>query len=300
MDTREDKMKVDLIEITQDAPGFNDFLGSWACQDKVNFLIDVGPANTSGRLIKALESIGMKKIDFIFLTHIHIDHSGALADLLEHYPMAQAVCHEKGIKFLVDPSKLWAGSLDVLGDTARGYGEPKPVDGERLISHRQFDLADLKVIETPGHAPHHLSFSYKGSLFAGEAGGNYFLVNNREYLRPATPPRFFFEVFLKSLDRLLALDNQVICYAHFGIARDSHRLLDRFRKQLFRWKKIIYDQMQKGNENLLDRCMDTLLENDPDMAAFGEMSQDVQKREKIFLTNSINGFIGYFREKEND
>ncbi|MBW1828344.1 MAG: MBL fold metallo-hydrolase [Deltaproteobacteria bacterium] len=269
-------MKVDLIEITQDAPGFNGFLGTWACQDKVNFLIDVGPANTSGRLIKALESIGMKKIDFIFLTHIHIDH------------------------FLVDPSKLWAGSLDVLGDTARGYGEPKPVDGERLISHRQFDLSDLKVIETPGHAPHHLSFSYKGSLFAGEAGGNYFLVNNREYLRPATPPRFFFEVFLKSLDRLLALDNQVICYAHFGIARDSHRLLDRFRKQLLRWKKIIHDQMQKGNENLLDRCMDTLLENDPDMAAFGEMSQDVQKREKIFLANSINGFIGFFREKEND
>ena len=92
----------------------------------------------------------------------------------------------------------------------------------------------------------------------------------------------------------------MICYAHFGIARDSHRLLNRFRKQLFRWKEIIYDQMQKGNENLVGRCMDALLENDPDMAAFSEMSQDFQKREKIFLTNSINGFIGFFREKEND
>ena len=45
--------------------------------------------------------------------------------------------------------------------------------------------------------------------------------------------------------------------------------------------------------------MDALLEKDTDMAAFGEMSPDFQKREKIFLTNSINGFIGFFREKEN-
>lgn len=293
-------MKTDLIEITQDMPGFNGFLGSWLCQDKLTFLVDVGPANSSGRLIKTLESIGITKIDFIFLTHIHIDHAGALADILKRYPMARVISHEKGIRFLVDPSKLWAGSLDVLGDTARGYGEPKPVAEEKVIPHSQFEMADLKVIETPGHAPHHLSFSYKGSLFAGEAGGNYFLVNSKNYLRPATPPRFFFDVFLKSLDRLLALDNQVICYAHFGIARDSHRLLDRFRKQLFRWNDIIYDQMQEGNENLVDRCMDALLENDPDLAAFTEMSSDSQKREKIFLTNSINGFIGFFREKENN
>ena len=292
-------MKTDLIEITQDMPGFNGFLGSWLCRDKMTFLVDVGPAKSSGRLINTLESIGIIKIDFIFLTHIHIDHAGALADILKRYPMARVICHEKGIKFLVDPSKLWAGSLHVLGDTAKGYGEPKPVDEERVIPHSQFELAGLKILETPGHAPHHLSYSYRGSLFAGEAGGNYFLVNNKIYLRPATPPRFFFDVFLKSLDRLLALENQVLCYAHFGIARDSHRLLERFRAQLFRWNDIIYDQLQEEDEDLRDRCMDALLEKDPDLAAFADMDTDSQMRERIFLTNSINGFIGYFREKEN-
>jgi glyoxylase-like metal-dependent hydrolase (beta-lactamase superfamily II) len=290
-------MDVKLIEIKQDMPGFNGFLGSWVCQDDINFLVDVGPANTAGRLIDSLASIGLNRVDFIFLTHIHIDHAGALADLLENYPMARVICHEKGIKFLVDPSKLWAGSLEVLGETAKGYGPPKPVkDLKLLVPHTQCSVPDLTVIETPGHAPHHLSFSYKNILFAGEAGGNYFLINNIEYLRPATPPRFFLKVFLNSLDRLLALENQTICYAHFGMAEGSHRLLNKFRDQLLRWKDIIFDQVQKGDEDLLDRCMGALLEKDPDLRAFRKMDPDLQKREKTFLSNSINGFMGFFQE----
>ncbi len=291
-------MDIKLIEIKQDMPGFNGFLGSWVCRDQINFLVDVGPANTAGRLIDSLASMGLERVDFILLTHIHIDHAGALADLLARYPMAKVICHEKGIKFLVDPSKLWAGSLSVLGETAKGYGPPTPVEEKNLVPHTQSSVPDLTVIETPGHAPHHLSFSYKNSLFAGEAGGNYFLVDNAEYLRPATPPRFFFQVFLNSLDSLLALENQTIYYAHFGAAEGSHRLLNKFRDQLFRWKEIVFDQFQKGDKGLVGRCMDALLENDPDLKAFNEMDPDLQKREKIFLTNSINGFIGFFQEEE--
>ncbi len=292
------KMEIKLIEIKQDTPGFDGFLGSWVCQDNINFLVDVGPANTSTRLIESLDALGIDRVDYILLTHIHIDHAGALAHVLEHYPMAKVICHEKGIKFVMDPSKLWAGSLAVLGDTAKAYGEPRPVNADRLIPHTQRKIKDLKTIETPGHAPHHLSFSYKDHLFAGEAGGNYFLINNTEYLRPATPPRFFFKVFLESLDRLIAQNNQTICYAHFGLAQGSHRLLNSFREQLFRWKGIIYEQMQLGNENRVNRCMDALLEKDPDLAAYAKMDPDSQKREKIFLTNSINGFIGFFQEEE--
>ena len=291
-------MEIKLIEIKQDLPGFNGFLGSWACKGPVNFLVDVGPANTSGRLIRSLESFGLDRVDYIFLTHIHIDHSGALADVLEHYPMAKVVSHEKGIKFLVDPSKLWAGSLSVLGDTARGYGEPKPVQEKNLVPHSRFEQPEFTIIETPGHAAHHLSFTYKDYLFAGEAAGNYFLVKDLEYLRPATPVRFFLEVFLESLDRLLALDNQTICYAHFGSAQNSHRLIKKFREQLFRWKELIHTQMLEGDEGLVDRCLNVLLEKDPEMAAFKKLDMDFQAREKTFLVNSINGFIDYLREKE--
>lgn len=290
-------MEIRLIEIKQDMPGFNGFLGSWVCQDDIIFVVDVGPANTADRLIASLASMGLKRIDFVLLTHIHIDHAGALADLLEHYPMARVICHEKGIKFLVDPSKLWAGSLAVLGETAKGYGQPRSVKESVLIPHTNSSFPGLKVIETPGHAVHHLSFSYKNHLFAGEAGGNYFQLGNVEYLRPATPPRFFLNVFTESLDRLLALGDQTICYAHFGMARGSHQLLNRFRDQLLHWKDIIFDEVQKGDEDLIDRCLRVLLEEDAELMAFHEMDPDMQKREKFFLTNSINGFVGFCKEE---
>ena len=292
-------MEVRLIKIEQDLPGFDPFFGSWVCQDDLNIVIDVGPANTAGRLIDSLVSLGLKKVDLVLLTHIHIDHAGALADVLDRYPMARVICHEKAIENLADPLKLWAGSLKVLGEIAEAYGPPRPIPKEKLIPHTQNDLKDLAVIETPGHAPHHLSYSYGNRLFAGEAGGNYFDIKDKEYLRPATPPRFIFDVCLKSVDRLLALENQPICYAHYGGAESSHRLLKAFRNQLIRWKKIIYEFAAgepTDDQDFIKRCTDALLEKDPDLAAFDEMDTDTRKRERTFIGNAIKGFVGSLQE----
>ena len=286
-----------LIEIKQDNRGFDGFFGSWVCQDELNIVIDVGPANSAGRLIDSLGSMGLDRVDYVLLTHIHIDHSGGLADLLDSYPMARVICHEKALKYLIDPLKLWNGSLKVLGKIAEMFGPPKPVPMKRLIPHTESDLKDLLIIETPGHAPHHLSFSYGNRLFVGEAGGNYFVVEGSEYLRPATPPRFFLDVCLKSVDRLLALENQPIYYAHFGGAASSHHLLEIFRDQLMRWKEIISEQTLKGHEDLIRRCTDALFERDPNLEAFHKMAPYTREREKIFMANAIKGFLGFFQEE---
>ena len=289
-----------LIEIKQDMPGFNNFFGSWVCQDDLNFLVDAGPANTANRLIDSLVSLGIDRVDYVLITHIHLDHGGALSDLLDHYPMAKAICHEKGIKHLVDPSNLWAGSLSVLGDLARSYGTPKPVAKERLIPHTECSLKDLMVIETPGHALHHLSYTYKGRLFAGEAAGNYLTVKGLDYLRPATPPRFFPDIFLRSIDRLLTLEDQPIRYAHFGEAANSHRMLNISRAQLIRWEAIIGELIHQGGntQNIIRNCVDFLLEKDPNLAAFSIMDPDIQARERIFIANGVRGFVEFFKEKK--
>ncbi|MCP4681764.1 MAG: MBL fold metallo-hydrolase [Desulfobacterales bacterium] len=291
-------MDVSLIKIEQDIPGFNNFIGSWVIQGDINIVIDSGPANTAGRLIDSLSSMGLDRLDYILLTHIHIDHAGALAELLDRYPRAKVICHEKGMKFLADPSKLWAGSLDVLGKVAGAFGRPGPVPRERLIPHRENPLKELLPVETPGHAPHHLSFSYGNRLFAGEAGGNYYSIKGDEYMRPATPPKFFFEVCLSSVDRMLALEDQPICYTHCGGADSSHRLLNMFREQLVRWKDIIRQLMEsrEHDKDLVERCIDTLLEKDPCMKAFSELDPDSQNRERFFLANSVKGYIGFLRE----
>lgn len=285
-----------LIEIQQDIPGFNNFIGSWLYRNELNVLVDVGPASTAGRLIRSLEALGVESVDFILLTHIHIDHAGGLKDLLERYPMARVICHGEAMKFLTEPARLWKGSKKALGEIAIAYGEPQPVPKERLIPHRENPLKDLMVIETPGHAAHHLSFCYGNGLFIGEAGGNYSAEKGTRYLRPATPPRFFLEVYLNSVDRLLALDDQPVRFGHFGKSEHSHTLLRLHRDQILRWKEVIHGEIMKGDEGLIERSLNALLQRDPHLAGLHGMDQDAQDRERFFLINSIKGFIGFLKE----
>jgi glyoxylase-like metal-dependent hydrolase (beta-lactamase superfamily II) len=288
-------MTVRLIEIPQDLPGFNQFIGSWLCTGPLNFLVDVGPAGSANRLLDALNGLDIGWLDYILVTHIHIDHSGGLSSILSRYPMAKVVCHEKAIPLLTTPSKLWEGSLAVLGDTARMYGEPSPVTADRLIPHTGFNAPGIEAIDTPGHAAHHLSFTWEDRLFVGEAGGNFMTLDRGTYLRPATPPRFFMEAFLTSLEKLLAIEDRTLCYGHFGEAESSREMLQRFRRQLMRWKDIILSELRKKENDLVPRCMSALLINDPELACFKDMSPDIQSRELFFLSNSINGFIGYLK-----
>jgi len=278
-------------------PGFDHFIGSWLHTGDINLVIDVGPASSVNNLIETLTDMGIDRVDYVLITHIHIDHGGGLAKFLEHFPMAQAVCHEKGKRHIVEASKLWQGSQTMLGEVALAYGCPGPVPEEKCLAHTKVDIKGLQVIETPGHAAHHLSFSYGGTLFSGEAAGNYYAITDTDYLRPATPPRFFWDVFLASLDKLQTLEDQHICYAHCGDAPSSDEMLERFRAQIFRWKDVVEKEMLGSSDDLVARCVERLLEEDPDLNAFQLMAPDVQKRERLFMSNSVRGYVGFLQNQ---
>ena len=286
-----------LIEIKQNFPGFNQFIGSWLYRGDFNFVVDVGPANSVFRLIDALTEMKIETIDYIFLTHIHIDHAGGLARFLEHFPMAKVICHEKGIKHLVYPDRLWEGSVKVLGEISEIYGPLSPVEEKYFISQHKTLNKDIVVIETPGHASHHLSFVYNGYLFVGEAGGNYLRVRGKDYLRPATPPRFHLTTFLNSIEKLIQLENMQICYAHFGKANSSHEMLKRNRDQILNWEKIIRRELSSDANDLMERCVKSLLSEDPELNAFQHLESMVQKREIFFIQNSIKGYLQYLESR---
>jgi len=285
-----------LIELRQDRPGFDRFIGSWLCPYDKTVVIDVGPSRSVTKLIESLSGLGIREVAFVLLTHIHMDHAGGLAEFLDHFPMARAVCHSKAISHLVDPSKLWLGSQKTLGDLAEAYGPIRPVKKERLIPHTEARVEGIDIIETPGHAPHHLSFIIQENLFAGEAGGIYLAVKDWEYLRPATPPVFFLKEFLGSIDRLLTAKDLPICYAHFGKANSSHRMLKRERAQLLLWETVLREEITKGDHRLMERGMARLLAEDPELKAFEAMFSADQDREKFFIGNSIKGYLGFLQE----
>lgn len=287
-----------LIPLDQNLPGFTSFIGSWIYKGKKTFLVDVGPASTIPLLVKSLEALDVQHIDAILLTHIHIDHAGGIGDLAVLYPDTAIICHEAGIRHLVDPSRIWEGSLKSLGQTAKIYGPFRPVRQDLLYSAANYSGHEILPIMTPGHALHHVSYLLNPYLFAGEAGGIF--INDPDidfYLRPATPPRFFFEIYIKSIDELIAAEPSKICYGHFGMTENAVEMLKTHKKQLFLWKKIIKDEMtrhtQTNDRNFLASCLHRLLNEDPQLKCFSHFDEATQIREKRFFQNSIRGFIEY-------
>ncbi|MBW2607360.1 MAG: MBL fold metallo-hydrolase [Deltaproteobacteria bacterium] len=286
-----------LITLPPPIPGFDDFIGCWLYRGRISFIVDPGPSVTSEALVRTLEKLKVSRLDYIFLTHIHIDHAGGVGDIAAHFPESPIICHEAGIPHLVDPSRLWEGSVKTLGETAKAYGPIKPVSSNRFIQADQFKSDTVISILTPGHSPHHVSYLTEKYLFAGEAGGVFLSLDSGcEYLRPATPPRFFLEISTDSIDTLIEKNPLSICYGHHGIKGNAVEMLNKHRNQLLLWEKIIRQEIQNNNNNdFLTSCFNRLLKEDPLLASFSHMNPSVQKREQVFIINSIKGYEGYIR-----
>lgn len=282
-----------LIGLAPPLRGYSRFIGVWLYhRHDVSYIVDVGPASTAEDLLQALRELEIEHLDYILLTHIHLDHAGAIGEIAARFANTPIVCHGAAIPHLVDPTRLWQGSLKVLGATAAGYGPIRPVPADRLIDVEKFHAKTVEPILTPGHAPHHVAYRTSHCLFAGEAGGVW--LPEFDYLRPATPPKFFLDVALDSVDKLIGCRPSCICYGHFGLAENGHEMLRRHHRQLRLWEQIIRKVMGAfAEEDPTGACLNDLLRKDPLLSGFHRLPADIKERETFFLSNSIRGFLGY-------
>lgn len=291
--------RLSLIDLDQKATGYRRFLSCWVWRSpSLTYLVDPGPDSTIDHLLRELERMGVDRVDLVLLTHIHLDHGGGVARVLERYQEARLYCHGSGAKHVVDPSRLWIGSKAVLKEVADMYGEPGPVPAERMATREEVEAAGIRVIETPGHAVHHVSFVHEGILYAGEALGTYQEVpSGKLYLRPATPPRFFLDSYLGSLDAIEALDPEprTTAFAHYGMASGCFGYVRAAREQILRWVGAVRDLAAESEEDLEPRLYARLMEVDPlyGQGRFGELDEDLQARERHFLGNTLDGIMGY-------
>ena len=290
-----------LIDLNGPLEGFRKFISAWVCKiGGLTLLIDPGPASTIPYLVERLDELGIRTIDYILLTHIHLDHAGGTGQLLQHFPDAKVNCHPKGIAHMVAPQKLWEESKKVLGRVAEAYGEMVPVPESCISFRERIDLegAFIEAIETPGHAPHHVSYRVGDILFAGEIAGVYVPLDEGLYVRPATPPPFRHETFRESIAKAAGLDVSLVCLGHYGCRQDGAALFERARRQLDRWVDTVERHFRKGSDPFEGAVLADIIANDPDMSGWQSLPKDIRARECNFCLNSIRGIRGYLIRSE--
>jgi len=301
---------LDLIDLPLPMDGYHNFFGIWLVQDdpgKRNTLVDVGPSSTVPGLLEELKNRGISRLDLILLSHIHLDHSGGLAGLLKAFPSARVAVHPGGKRHLADPERLWESSLEVIPEMALAYGKPSPVDESVFLADSN-EIHGISYEDTPGHAPHHRSYLYRTGagtvLFAGEAASTYSRLeqilqepgNERYLLRPASPPRFYIDTALESIEKLKTLNASIMCYAHFGYTREVRRMLQEAGDQILLWKDIFREYMAgegftRPGQADMDALLTFVLERDPWLSDFSSLPEDIRSREMEFMASSAAGFL---------
>jgi hydroxyacylglutathione hydrolase len=211
-------------------------------------LIDTATNSCVPRVLDALSALGLApaQIDYIILTHIHLDHAGAAGKLMQLLPQAKLVVHPRGARHMIDPGKLLAGTIAVYGSAAtqRMYGELLSVPAQRLIEaqHGQtlsLNGRELLLLDTPGHARHHISIrdARTGHIFSGDTFGMCYREldrDGRRFVFPTTTPVQFDPPALhRSIAMLTEYQPAAIYVTHFSqvteiarLAADLHRLID--------------------------------------------------------------------------
>ena len=123
----------------------------------------VDPGEEADRLLKAVDELGIEKVEAILVTHTHFDHVGAVA------PVAQATgapvyCPELEREVL-------ANIMDYV--PWPGFGPFESYEADHTVAGGEtLELAGMKldVLFTPGHSPGHVTYAIRDerALFSGD------------------------------------------------------------------------------------------------------------------------------------
>ena len=302
MNTKEIGKNLFMVDV--ETGGFKNLICSYVIKGKKPFLVEAGPTNSIPNLLIGLKELDVKfeDVEYVAVTHVHLDHGGGVGTLLKSLPNAKVIVHPRGMPHLVDPQRLWLSAQTVLGFVSDIFGKPEPVPKDRVIpmTEGSFDLgfgAKLSITETVGHASHNLSFqeTFNGGVFPGDAAGTY--LPEFDVVVPTTPPPFYLDSALASLDKLVSLNPTVLYFSHFGKATNAIQRLKDYKVQLQLWADIAEDGVKKNQS--LEEIRDRIVAEDKVMNRIVGFVKAHRIYSKTMLENCILGFIGYAKQKQN-
>jgi len=287
--------QIKILNSPVEIPGYNNYISTYLILGEKKALIDIGPrVSVPGRL-ESLKEAGIKpgEIDYIILTHIHIDHAGGTGTALKSLKNARIFVHPRGRQHLIDPTALWNASLETSPELSSKYGQFEPVPEERIVAiedDMKVDLGkgvtlDFKM--TPGHASHHVSVfeSEDRVLFAGDSAGLY----TSSVLRLTAPPPFRPAEYLSSIDRMIDLKPELIGYAHFGCYPDAVKRLKKTKEKVHMWFEIAQAGAKVGKT--AEQVAQDIRQQDKELDYFHALGKDEFARDNYQFVLTVNGLM---------
>ncbi|HHY73930.1 MAG TPA: MBL fold metallo-hydrolase [Bacillus bacterium] len=224
--------------------GLENRTGTYVIHDEKLTIVETSASPSIPYLLNGLKKlkINPEDIQYIIVTHIHLDHAGGAGLLLKDCPNAKVVVHPRGHRHLIDPSRLIAGARAVYGeDFDRLYDPIYPIPEDRLIVKENGETLELEkrtltFYDSPGHAKHHFSIhdSLSNGIFTGDTIGVYYQdIEEFDFFLPTTSPNQFDpDEMLNSLKMIENLNVSQIYFGHFGMYNNPEHVYAEIRKWL--------------------------------------------------------------------
>ena len=245
IDYRDNTITIDADYVQPETAGFHLMIENGRAA-----FFDTGTSLALPNAVAALKARGLsvEDVEFVIPTHVHLDHAGGAGAMMRAFPNARMIVHPRGARHMIDPSKLWKGTIGVYGEerAAQLYGEVVPVPEDRVAiaednAEIDFQGRTLLFIDTPGHARHHFCVidRERRAVFAGDMLGVSYRVFDSDrgpFVFPSTAPvQFEPEPFHESLRRIADFGLQYAYITHFGrielndaVFQALHQHIDRF------------------------------------------------------------------------
>lgn len=209
-------------------------------------LVDTANFEAVPRVLSELRTLGLSadQVDYVVLTHVHLDHAGAAGHFMQEFGQARLVVHPRGARHMIAPDKLQAAVSEVYGAEAaqRMYGKLLPVPPERIIEavhglKLKLGERELSFYDAPGHCRHHILIhdGRSGHVFAGDTMGLSYRqldgAGGQQFIFPSTSPsQFDPQAFHQTLDQIERLRPGAAYLTHYAQVTDVSRLLGDMRR----------------------------------------------------------------------
>ncbi len=245
---------------------------SYLIRDEKTVLMDTVWAPFSSEFVTNLKNeIDLKDIDYIIMNHNEIDHSGALAELMEEIPDTPIYCTPNGAKI-------------IKGHHHKDWNFVEVKTGDTLdIGKNKLIFVEARMLHWPDSMMTYMSG--ENILFSNDAFGQHYaseLMYNdkvdqaelyaeaiKYYANILTP---FSKFVTKKIDEVVALDIpiEMICPSHGIIWRDNPlQIITKYVEWANSYQEnqitIVYDTMWNGTRRMAEAIAEGIQSKDKDV-----------------------------------